>query len=251
MNIEIKRKYLYDFFKPVSVVTEECLLKLDKESMKVSEVDASHVIMIESELSKNTFETFEVKDEYEIGLNLNKFLKFLKHGSKNEVVNIELIEEENKLYVELTDELMELDLPLIDTAGMTEPNVPDLDLPYEFEIEKSGFRKIVRACKSITDHLEVSIEQDVEGKSIRISASEDIDRVSKRFDTEYTFKGSGDDTGSRSMFAVEYFDSMSKKMPDTKITMELGEHYPIKMHWDFSDGEGKSTYLVAPRIESE
>jgi len=45
---------------------------------------------------------------------------------------------------------------------------------------------------------------------------------------------------------------MNKAIPkDAEVEMELGEEFPVKMHFDFAEGQGRVTYMLAPRIQSE
>jgi proliferating cell nuclear antigen len=33
--------------------------------------------------------------------------------------------------------------------------------------------------------------------------------------------------------------------------MELGEEFPVKLHFDIAEGEGSVTFMLAPRIQSD
>jgi len=33
--------------------------------------------------------------------------------------------------------------------------------------------------------------------------------------------------------------------------MELGEEFPVKMHFDIAEAEGQVTYMLAPRIQGD
>jgi len=45
---------------------------------------------------------------------------------------------------------------------------------------------------------------------------------------------------------------MNKAIPtDAEVTVELGEEFPVKMHFDIAEGSGNVTYMLAPRIQSE
>jgi proliferating cell nuclear antigen len=45
---------------------------------------------------------------------------------------------------------------------------------------------------------------------------------------------------------------MNKAIPsDAEVTMELGEEFPVKLHFEFAEGLGQVTYMLAPRIQSD
>jgi proliferating cell nuclear antigen len=44
---------------------------------------------------------------------------------------------------------------------------------------------------------------------------------------------------------------MNRAIPaDAEVTVELGEEFPVKLHFDIAEGEGTVTYMLAPRIQS-
>jgi proliferating cell nuclear antigen len=45
---------------------------------------------------------------------------------------------------------------------------------------------------------------------------------------------------------------MNKAIPgDAEVTVELGEEFPVKLHYAFGEGLGQVTYMLAPRIQSD
>jgi len=38
---------------------------------------------------------------------------------------------------------------------------------------------------------------------------------------------------------------------DGEVTTELGEEFPVKMHFDIAEGQGSVTFMLAPRIQSD
>ena len=57
---------------------------------------------------------------------------------------------------------------------------------------------------------------------------------------------------ARSLFSLDYLNDMNKAIPsDAEVTTELGEEFPVKMHFDFAEGDGHATFMLAPRIQSD
>ena len=55
-----------------------------------------------------------------------------------------------------------------------------------------------------------------------------------------------------SLFSLDYLKDMNKAIPkSTEVTAELGEEFPVKLHYEFAEGLGHVTYMLAPRIQSE
>jgi proliferating cell nuclear antigen len=38
---------------------------------------------------------------------------------------------------------------------------------------------------------------------------------------------------------------------DAEVAVDLGEEYPVKLHFEFAEGDGHVTYMLAPRIQSD
>ncbi len=49
-----------------------------------------------------------------------------------------------------------------------------------------------------------------------------------------------------------FLKSMNKAIPtDAEVTVELGEEFPVKLHYQIAEGMGTITYMLAPRIQSD
>ena len=45
---------------------------------------------------------------------------------------------------------------------------------------------------------------------------------------------------------------MDKAIPkDAEVTIELGDEFPVKIHYQVAEGNGQITYMLAPRIQSD
>jgi proliferating cell nuclear antigen len=45
---------------------------------------------------------------------------------------------------------------------------------------------------------------------------------------------------------------MNKAIPgDAEVAVDLGEEFPVKLHYQFAEGLGSVTYMLAPRIQSD
>jgi len=245
MKIEAKRSLLYNIFKPVRPVADEMKVEIDEDGLSFVQVDSAHVCMVSMEISNSAFESWEVETERELGLNIKQMLKFLQYGSPSELVEIELLEDESKIKITLTEENMYRQLPLLDTAGMTEPNIPDLDLPYSFDISQADLRKAVRAVTDISEHMKIELTEQVEGKVVNLKTEEDEHSTGK------TIEGYEGDGTMTAMYATEYLSDITKKLPKVDIHADIGPDYPVHFNWKFEDDNGSALFMIAPRIESQ
>ena len=57
---------------------------------------------------------------------------------------------------------------------------------------------------------------------------------------------------ARSLFSLDYLKDMNKAIPkDAEVELELGDEYPVKLHFDIAEAQGHVTYMLAPRIQSD
>jgi len=57
---------------------------------------------------------------------------------------------------------------------------------------------------------------------------------------------------ANSLFSLDYLKDMNRAIPsDAEVTVELGDEFPVKLHYDFAEGLGAVTFMLAPRIQSD
>lgn len=244
LDAEIKAEILKELVDIVETIVDEVKINFDSEGLSLRAVDPAHVAMVELSLGKEAFESYEA-EETELGLNLSKIDQFLGLSSTGQIVELEQIEDENRLLMRVDNITQKM--PLLDTAGMTDPNVPQMDLPISFKLSGKHLLTGVKASKNISDHIALSAGPD--GFELFSEEDEDMVRLVLGKDELDELEAKED---VRSLFALDYFSNMVKCVSaDTPIQIELGKDYPVNMEFDFADGNGNVRYLLAPRIESE
>ncbi len=243
LNAEIKSEVLKQLVEIVGTIVDEVKINLDEEGLSLKAVDPAHVAMVDLSLNKDAFESYEA-EQTEIGLNLNKVEQFLKLSGTGDIIELDHDEEENRLTMKTNS--ITRKMALLDTAGMTDPNVPSLDLPLNLKIKGKHLLNGVKASENISDHISITANPD--GFEIFSEEDEDTVRLSLGEDDLEELNANEE---VRSLFALDYFSSMIKCVSkDALLDIELGADYPIKIQFDFADGDGDVRYLLAPRIES-
>jgi proliferating cell nuclear antigen len=168
-------------------------------------------------------------------------------ADSGQLVQLELDEETRKLNVKI--EGLEGTLALIDPDSIRqEPDLPDLDLPAEVVIEGKDIARAVKAADMVSDHIALGV--DASEEIFYVDAEGDTDDVHLELTTDDLIALTPGD--ARSLFSLDYLKDMNKAIPkDAEVTMELGEEFPVKMHFDLAEGNGSVTYMLAPRIQSD
>ena len=230
----------------VSVLVEECKIRMEEDGLAIRAVDPANVGMVDLELSKAAFESYET-DGGVIGVNLARLEEFASMADSGQLIQLELDEETRKLHIQI--EGLEGTLALIDPESIRqEPDLPDLDLSANIVLEGADIARAVKAADMVSDHIALGVDEDAE--IFYVDAEGDTDDVHLELGREDLIDLSAGD--AHSLFSLDYLKDMNKAIPsDAEVTVELGEEFPVKLHFDIAEGDGQVTYMLAPRIQSE
>ncbi|MFC6786664.1 DNA polymerase sliding clamp [Halobaculum halobium] len=237
---------LRDALDSVSVLVDECKIRLNEDELAIRAVDPANVGMVDLTLEAAAFESYEA-DGGVIGVNLNRLEDIAGMADSGDLIQLELDEETRKLLIQ-TDGLS-YTLALIDPDSIRqEPDIPDLDLPAEIVVEGAQLDRGITAADMVSDHIRLRVDEAEE--AFFIEAEGDTDDVDLRLDREDLIDlqaGPAD-----SLFSLDYLKDMNKAIPkDAEVRVELGEEFPVKLHYEFGEGLGQVTYMLAPRIQSD
>ena len=237
---------LQDALDSVSVLVDECKIRLNEDDLSIRAVDPANVGMVDLTLDAAAFESYEA-DGGVIGVNLAKLEDFVGMASGDQLVELELDEETRKLNIRMDG--LSSTLALIDPDSIRqEPDIPDLDLASEIVLEGAQLDRGIKAADMVSDHVRLRVDADTE--AFHIEAEGDTDDVDFQLDTDDLIAltaGAAD-----SLFSLDYLKDMNKAIPkDAEVTVELGEEFPVKIHYAVAEGQGNVTYMLAPRIQSD
>jgi proliferating cell nuclear antigen len=230
----------------VSVLVDECKIHLEEDGLQIRAVDPANVGMVDLSLAATAFESYEA-DGGLIGVNLSRLEDIAGMADAGQLVHLELDEETRKLHIHIDG--LEYTLALIDPDSIRqEPDIPDLDLPSEIVIEGRDIDRAVTAADMVSDHIALGVSES--DGTFYIDAEGDTDDVHLELDAEDLIDLQAGD--AHSLFSLDYLKDMNKAIPnDAEVTIELGEEFPVKMHFEIAEGEGQVTYMLAPRIQSD
>ncbi len=244
---EIKSDTLKGLVNIVSTLIDEVKFTVGPEGISLKAVDPAHVAMVEVNIDAAAFESYSA-DETTIGLDLDKVKGVLKLASSGDIISMEQDEDHGKLVFRVGN--ITRRMHLVDTSGMSDPRFPQLSLSSKIDILVEELQQGIRASESISDHIALTVNS----QGFELSCEGDTDSasliVSK--DKLKSMELPDGDTAFRSLFPLDYFANLVKAIPTgTTVGIELDSDYPIKMNFSFAEGNGKVSYLLAPRIESD
>jgi proliferating cell nuclear antigen len=231
----------------VSVLVDECKIRLDENELTIRAVDPANVGMVDLSLSATAFESYET-DGGVIGVDLDRLEEFVGMADSGQLIELELDEETRKLHV--TIDGLEGTLALIDPDSIRKEPDEDslnLDLPAKVVLEGRDIARAVKAADMVSDHIALGVDADEE--LFYVDAQGDTDDVH--------FELTGEDLihiapgEAHSLFSLDYLKQMNKAIPtDAEVSLDLGEEFPVRLEFEIAEGEGTVVYMLAPRIQS-
>ncbi len=237
---------LQDALDSVSVLVDECKIRLNEDTFAIRAVDPANVGMVDLRLEAAAFESYEA-DGGVIGVNLARLEDIAGMANSDDLVHLDLDEETRKLNIEMDG--LSYTLALIDPDSIRqEPDIPDLDLPAEIILEGAQLDRGITAADMVSDHIRLRVDGTDEAFFVEAEGdTDDVDLELSRQDLIDLAAGPAD-----SLFSLDYLKDMDKAIPgDAEVTVELGEEFPVKMHYGFGEGLGNVTFMLAPRIQSD
>ncbi|MDZ7849810.1 MAG: DNA polymerase sliding clamp [Halodesulfurarchaeum sp.] len=230
----------------VSVLVDECKIHLTEAGLEIRAVDPANVGMVDLDLEAAAFESYEA-DGGIIGVDLSRLEDIAGMADTGQLIQLELDEETRKLHIHIDG--LEYTLALIDPDSIRqEPDLPDLDLPARIVIEGRDIDRAVRAADMVSDHIALGV--DPEAEHFYVDAQGDTDDVHLELEAGDLIQLELGE--AHSLFSLDYLKDMNKAIPaDGEVVVELGEEFPVKLHFEIAEGLGNVTYMLAPRIQSE
>jgi len=231
---------------PVSALVNECKIRIPRDSLEIRAVDPANVGMIDMSLSVDAFDSYQA-DGGVLGVNLERLLNVVGMAEDDDVVHLQLDGETRKLHIDIDG--LSYTLALIDPESIREePDIPDLDLPCMAAIKGRDISRAVTAADMVSDH--VRLHSD--GDAFYVSAEGDTDDVKQTLSADELMSVSEALADADSLFSLDYLQDMAQPMTaETEVRIELGQEFPVKLHYDIADGAGQVTNMLAPRIQSE
>ena len=243
-HTKTKANVLKDIIDVTSPLVNEVKFNISKNDISFRAVDPAHVAMVDLTLKKDAFEEYQA-EEMEMGVDLDKFASIMRLASSNDMVSLDFDQKQNRLVIQIGNLVRRM--ALIDTAGMPDPKMPNLDLPGKVVLKASELHQGVRASEAISDHLAITMKKD----SFELFAEGDTDTVNLTLEKDKLLELTADGK-LKSLFSIDYFSNMIKSVKsDGAVTIHLGNDNPTKVEFDVANEQGHVTYLLAPQIESE
>jgi len=243
-NAKLKSDILKGIIDVTNPLVNEVKFNITPKGISLRAVDPAHVAMVDLQVKNDAFEEFKAS-EMELGIDMDKLNSIMRLSTSGDMVSIEYDEDTNRLIIKIGNIVRKMGL--IDTAGMPDPKMPNLNLPAKVVLKASELLQGVRASEAVSDHLALTVSKD----NFELFAEGDTDTVNLKLPKDMLTELNAN-TKCKSLFSIDYFSNMIKPVHgENPVTMMIGNDNPIRVEFDIAENKGHVTYLLAPRIESE
>ena len=242
-------KLLKDMATAISILVDEATFKIEPESLKLRAMDPSRVAMVDFEWPKTVFEEYMCAEPMKMCINISELLKLLRRAGKDEVVELSLDEKTGRLQIKITGKYMRnFTMPTLE-ASEEEVPTPKINFNVTAKATTEGLRQAIEDAQLVSDHVRI----EVDSEKMVLNASGDlmgaIIELQKGSDALLDLETK---EPSKATFSLSYLSEIIKAASATSdiATLEFSTDMPVRLDFQQSK-EGKLTFYLAPRIETE
>ncbi|HZX19835.1 MAG TPA: proliferating cell nuclear antigen (pcna) [archaeon] len=231
----------------ISVLVDEAEFIIDEKGLSLKATDPSQISLVDFELPKKAFKKFDVKKSSRIGLDLNYLGQVMSRAKSGDSVEFLLSDDASKLVLVFSGKSKRsFTIPLLDLTSGDLP-LPKIDFDAEIKIKADALNDSFKDASLISTHIVLSVEND--SFFVRANSSKgNLENIYTQKDhSVVSLKASNE---VRAMFPLDYLANIIKAASsDTEILVSLKTNAPVQIN--YSLGDGKLQYFLAPRIESD
>ena len=242
-------KLLRDMITSISILVDEATFKLDPEGLKLRAMDPSRVAMIDFEWPKTIFEEYQCTEPTKMCINISELLKLLKRAGKDEVVELSLDEKTGRLQVKIAGKYSRnFTMPTLE-ASEEEVPTPKITFNVKAKATTQGLSQAIEDAQLVSDHVRIEADAD---KLVFNAAGDLMGATITLQKGSSTILDLETKEPSKATFSLSYLSEIIKAAAATSeiATLEFSADMPIRLDFQQTK-EGKLTFFLAPRIETE
>lgn len=254
-------KALTNLFNAIGSIKEEGHLKLTEEGLKFTEMDDSHICLVDMLISKEDMDTFNFNKGKEMGINLSDFVKFLKRGKKEDQMVLDFGDKKNlilNLRNEEKNKNRKYSIPLLDLEKEEiDPNSLDmLEFNNSVQLHFTDLKEVLGDIEILSDAVGI----DIKNENLVFSSEGNCGKYENIIENANLLEFHGD-CDSEGIFSLEFLQNIiksgsifgtanSKSYKNAGFELSLASDLPLKFEVLLFNNSYLRYYL-APRTEDD
>ena len=225
----------------VAALIDEGAFQIDEAGIKLRAMDPSQIALVDFILPAKGFEKFEVDKSVSIGVDLLELSKITKRSKPED--KIELSFDGARLRMVFRGETTRNFSLSVMEAAANPPREPKIDFTADIKIAPSIIKDALKDAELVSNHVALSADG---GLSVRADGDTGSVEISFKEDKLLSISVKAP---SRAVFSLDHLNNILKEAEaPSVVSLSLKNDAPLRV--EYSIGDAKVVYYLAPRIES-
>jgi len=224
----------------IAALIDEGTFQIDSSGLKLRAMDPSQIALVDFEIPAKAFEKFRCDKPLTVGVDFAELSKITRRSKPEDKIDVSL---DGRIKMVFRGETRREFTTSVIEATSNPPKEPKIEFTAEVKITPNMIKDAFKDAELISNHVSLRLEKGFHIKSDGDTGSVDIEFPEDRL-LSISVKAP-----ARSVFSLEYLNNILKaaEIPSVVI-ISLKSDAPLKV--EYSIGDGRVVYYLAPRIES-
>jgi len=209
-------------------------------------MDPANVAMVIFKLLSSCFSEYDVKNNIEIGINLNNLKQILRRAKPNDKLTLELMPDQ-KLQITLkSNTTRTFNLAILELEDK-EQKIPELEFPVSIKMNSSTLSESIEDVGIVAE----SVSFEAEPNKFTVKAQGDLSKAQVEIPSDEGTNISVQGDKFRSKYSIEYLKKIMNggKLADT-VEILFNQDYPLRVDYKVVD-KVLLSFILAPRVEND
>jgi len=237
-------KYLKESISIISDLVNEARFKITKDYIELVAMDPANVAMVIFKLFSAAFIEYNIKEDTDLGINLNNLKAILRRAKLNDTLILEA--KENRLDIIFkSNTVRTFSMPIIDLEDKDQ-KVPDLKFKTKIITNSSILNEAIEDADVVAESVVFMSEKD----KVIIKAEGDLSKAVIEIKQDENTKLQID-SFVKSKYSIEYLKKMitGSKISDT-VEISFSQDYPARLDYKVID-KVQLSFILAPRVDND
>lgn len=241
-------KMLADAVVSIGELIDEGIFKVDKDGIRLKAADRAMVAAIDFKILSTAFDTFELEESVNLGVNIVNLISVLKRAKAREMLTLRLKDSSRLDVVIHNSSRRKFTLPLLDLKEEELPQIEQLEFSCSAEVDSSVFKDGLEDASVVADSVLIIATPE---KFVMV-AEGDVSRTELELERGSPGLFSLDaKEETKARYPLDYLRKMVKasKVSD-RVKLSWGNDYPIRLEFTVED-KLSLAFVLAPRVSEE
>ncbi len=225
----------------IASLIDDGTLQIDEEGLKLRAMDPSQIALVDFMLPASAFDEYNTDNPSSIVIDFSELSKITKRSKAEDKIELSLKENRFKMVFK-GEATRRFNMSILESTA-TPPKEPNVEFTSEIKISATILKEALKDAELVSNHVALMADEE-----FSITAQGDTGSAEIRFPEEALMDMKVTEK-ARSVFSLDQLNNLLKASDQTSIiSLKIRTDAPLKL--EYSIGDGRVIYFLAPRIES-